>query len=156
MHTKLFEPDSVITDAAHQHVPTLSNDKWVQFMSVIKGVKTPTSTYYNSHSMHNSNEWIIDTGTSNHMSSNLNLFYNLRDTLSPVVLPNEKNITVTKEGNINFGDDFRQCFICSRNTSIYCCVSIIRKAKTYCCFHERALYYSGSYFEEPDWSGGAV
>ena len=45
------------------------------------------------------NTWIIDTGTSNHMIGNLNHMDELRDIQSfPVGLPNGQHTTTIKEG----------------------------------------------------------
>lgn len=74
-------------------------------INAIKGGKTPTpSTDQTSHGMYDSNEWIIDTGASNHMLGGLNLFYDLCDIFSPVGLPNGKSTTATKEGKIKLSD----------------------------------------------------
>ncbi|XP_021732651.1 uncharacterized protein LOC110699455 [Chenopodium quinoa] len=49
--SKQYNSDD-INDVDRTSAPTLSNEQWVQFMSAIKGVKTPPSTDNNSHGPH--------------------------------------------------------------------------------------------------------
>lgn len=67
-------------------------------METIKGSKQAHPTF-------NSDQWIIDTGASNHMSGNINLFTSLCDISSSLVgLPNGKSTTATKERRVVLSD----------------------------------------------------
>ncbi|XP_021749717.1 uncharacterized protein LOC110715444 [Chenopodium quinoa] len=83
-----------LTDADRRSVPTITNEQWKELLSVVQCSSSSSIRTYNSV------DWLINTGASNHMSGNIDLFTNLSDISSPVCLPNGKSITATKEGRV--------------------------------------------------------
>lgn len=63
-------------------------------MAALKASKQASSSTIKLFGTSFSNEWIIDSGASNHMSGNLGLFSHSRDISSLVGLPNDKSTTV--------------------------------------------------------------
>ena len=95
---------SEITNDDRLQAPTLTDDQWAQFLSAIKNTSSGSSNEKISGT-YNSDDWIIDTGASNHMSGNIDLFFDLCDVNSPVGLPNGKSTLATKEGKIKLANN---------------------------------------------------
>lgn len=94
--------ESDIHDVDCSLAPTLTEDQWKQFMTILKGAQSSSSS---CHGTYYSNDWIIDTGASNHMTVNINFFSDLRDILhSAAGLPNGNRATATKEGTVKLSN----------------------------------------------------
>lgn len=90
-----------IGDSDRQSAPTLTDAQWSQLMSAITTTKSSPST----EKLHGKiDEWIIDTGASNHMSGNIKKNSDLVDISSPAGLPNGKTTMATMEGTIRLSD----------------------------------------------------
>lgn len=61
--------------------------------------KSLSAYFHNSHSL----LWIIDSGASEHMTSDSSILFNIKTLLKPVFvnLPNSQRIKVTKAGSVN-------------------------------------------------------
>ena len=80
-----------------QHLHTI--EQWQTLVELLNAQKTNSN--YKMTGERDTNTWIIDTGTSNHMTRNLNHMYELRDIQSfPVGLPNGQHTTTIKEGSV--------------------------------------------------------
>ncbi|XP_021775484.1 uncharacterized protein LOC110739325 [Chenopodium quinoa] len=93
-----------VSDSDRGSVPMISDAQWMEIMAVVKGSKSGSSSDGNKLGTYNSIEWLIDTGASNHMSCNIDLFTDLHDISSPVGYPNGKSTTTTKEGKVILSD----------------------------------------------------
>ncbi|KAL2933792.1 Retrovirus-related Pol polyprotein from transposon TNT 1-94 [Bienertia sinuspersici] len=92
------------SDVDRATLPTLTDAQVQQLVAALNSSKVAPTTP-SLHGKQFSDQWIIDTGASNHMSGNVDLFVDLYDISSePVGLPNGKSTTATKEGRIKLSD----------------------------------------------------
>ncbi|XP_021856077.1 uncharacterized protein [Spinacia oleracea] len=95
---------SMINEGDRSSTPTLSDNQFAKLMASLNVQQSASSTP-KLHGKMNNDDWIIDTGASNHMSGNVDLFIDLHDISSSTVgLPNGKNTIATKEGRVKLSD----------------------------------------------------
>ncbi|KMS96735.1 hypothetical protein BVRB_8g200400 [Beta vulgaris subsp. vulgaris] len=91
-----------VTKSYRASTPTLSDTQFATLMAAVNLKHASSSPSSNLHGKMTDNDWIIDTGASNHMSGNINLFFDIHDiSSSPMGLPNGKSTTATKEGHVS-------------------------------------------------------
>lgn len=94
-----------VVDGDRAYVPTLSDAQFNILMTTLNQHKLSSSTPKLHGKKFYDDQWIIDTGASNHMSGNIELFTHLHDIpSSPVGLPNGKVTNATKEGQIKLNE----------------------------------------------------
>ncbi|MCH93607.1 hypothetical protein A2U01_0014559, partial [Trifolium medium] len=88
--------NSSAREAESHGFPGITSDQWQKLMEILN-IQPDTTERMTGKSQ--SNEWILDSGASNHMTGTLEIMRELHDIQTcPIGLPDGKNASATKEG----------------------------------------------------------
>nr|GMC46595.1 retrovirus-related Pol polyprotein from transposon TNT 1-94 [Ipomoea batatas] len=102
MHTSASNDQEVNPEVVEKNnrITGLNNEQWQTLLAALNACKGGL----NETMTGKDDAWIIDTGASNHMTGNVNIFHNVSNmTGCPVGLPDGRSTVATKKGLVNLG-----------------------------------------------------